>query len=155
MTKGQTIFVTYSQVAVFQPDLENPFNNWLPSHVLQGFSWRPGSVTFMTLEEDGDLRVKLQVKEHFDALYEDTTRAIRVPFNVVSGQIEVASISEGFCANLPSGEYSLYFETGKDNNGMWCILSFVKDFISQAEILKIDDDLHPGKELIMDTIPAL
>jgi Competence protein J (ComJ) len=40
------VFVGYSQLSVFDPSLSEPFNNWTPGHVAQGFAWRPGSASF-------------------------------------------------------------------------------------------------------------
>ncbi len=154
MAKEQSIYVSYSQVAIFRSDLENPFNEWLPDNVLQGFAWRHESVSFGTLEEDGNLRIALRVKDHFDKIKANTIRAIRVPFSVRNGLIEVASISDGFKAEIPLGDYSLYFETGKDEKGMWCVFTFVKEYDPQAEILICDGDLQPGKTLIMQADPA-
>jgi hypothetical protein len=45
------VFVGYSQLSVFDPSLSEPFNNWTPGHVVQGFAWRPGSASFKTLFE--------------------------------------------------------------------------------------------------------
>jgi hypothetical protein len=45
------VFVGYSQLSVFDPSLSEPFNNWTPGHVAQGFAWRPGSASFKTLFE--------------------------------------------------------------------------------------------------------
>ena len=154
MAKEQSIYVSYSQVAIFRADLENPFNDWSTNHVLQGFAWRPESVSFGTLEQDGDLRIALRVMDHFDKIKDNTVRAIRVPFSVRNGLIEVASISDGFKAQIPSGDYSLYFETGKDEKGMWCVFTFVEMYDPQPEILICDHDLQPGKSLIMKTDPA-
>lgn len=121
---------------------------------MQGFAWRPESVSFGTLEEDGNLRIALRVKDHFDKIKDNTIRAIRVPFSVRNELIEVASISDGFKAEIPLGDYSLYFETGKDEKEMWCVFTFVREYDPQAEILICDDDLQPGETLIMNADPA-
>lgn len=42
------ISISYSQLCVFDPALTEPYNEWLPEHNAQGFSWRPGSVSFAT-----------------------------------------------------------------------------------------------------------
>jgi hypothetical protein len=153
MKTEQSIYILYSQIAVFQADLENPFNDWSTDHVLQGFAWRPQSVSFKTLEEDGDLRVVIEIKEAFDKTNEKTLRAIRVPFTA-KGTTEIASISEGFKVQVPDGDYSLYFETGRDRTGMWSLLTFVNEYHSEAEILICDDQLNPGKKLLMTAKPA-
>jgi hypothetical protein len=153
MKTERSIYILYSQIAVFQDDLESPFNDWSPAHVLQGFSWRPQSVSFGTLEEDGDLRVTVDIRETLDTINKQAIRAIRVPFTV-RGITEIASISDGFKIQVPDGDYSLYFETGKDMDGMWSLLTFVKEYDPEPEILLCDDQLKPGKTLLMTANPA-
>jgi|ERR671922_2358209 hypothetical protein len=43
------LYVTYGHIVVFDPDVERPFNEWRQQHFDQGFSWRPGSVSFRAL----------------------------------------------------------------------------------------------------------
>lgn len=59
--------VDYNQVAVFSSGLANPFNDWEERHVGQGFSWRPESVSFRTLE-NGPHLIEVVITEHADAL---------------------------------------------------------------------------------------
>jgi hypothetical protein len=56
------IEILYRQIAVFRSRLEHPFNDWTPRHVKQGFSWRPGSVSFATLVESGPHSVEVRVR---------------------------------------------------------------------------------------------
>ncbi|MBN9391540.1 MAG: hypothetical protein J0I20_26140 [Chloroflexi bacterium] len=51
-------YISYSQLIIFDNELEAPFNDWRPEHVAQGFSWREGSVSFRTLEDNGSMRVE-------------------------------------------------------------------------------------------------
>ena len=122
---------------------------------MQGFAWRPGSVSFKTLEEDGDLRVYVRVRDILDVIRKDTIIAIRVPFFAKSDLIEIASITDGFNIQVYSKKLFLYFENGEDENGMWCLLTFVKKYDPQPEILLCDDNLRPGKILIMEVDPAM
>jgi Competence protein J (ComJ) len=55
------LIISHSQIAVFDPSLERPFNSWTDAHVAQGFSWRPGSVSFSTLCEWGRYDVEVIV----------------------------------------------------------------------------------------------
>ena len=153
MKTKQSIWITYSQVAIFQSDLENPFNDWTTVDAMQGFAWRPQSVSFRTLEQDGNMRVAIDLRDTFEKINANALRAIRVPFSV-KGITEVASISEGFKFEVPDGDFSLYFETGRDAEGMWSLLTFVKQYNSDAEILVCDGQLKPGKTLLMTANPA-
>jgi hypothetical protein len=104
--------VSHAQVAVFDSGLEQPFNSWTERHVKQGFSWRPGSVSFATIKEAGQHLVIIDFASGYvDNLSSDATRIIEVPFEVPqSGAMEVASISSSTPVSLPSGSYALRFE---------------------------------------------
>ena len=149
------IYVSYSQVSVFHANIESPFNNWLPKHVEQGFAWRAESVGFKTLEENGDLVVYIAVKSTFE-LDNDCVRAIRVPFTVPnSGDIEIASISDGNELQIVPGNYSLFFETGINaEEGMWGRFTFCKEYSQQAEIVKSGKNLKISGDLLMTATPA-
>ncbi len=149
-----SLYVSYSQVAVFHGALENPFNDWTPEHVSQGFAWREGSTSFLTLDETGALHVVVKiVDEH--RLIDGAVRGIRVPFSVPpGGEVEVASITDGRTLSIPAGDYSLFFETWRKGEEMWCSLAFCKKFRAEARILKCDDGLSPALPLRMDAQPA-
>jgi hypothetical protein len=151
----RTIYITYSQLTIFSAYLENPFNDWTKEHVMQGFAWRSNSVSFKTLDVDGDLRITVLVNENFGRINNNTIRAIRVPFSIESELIEIASITDSIGVELSPGDYSLYFETGKDRIGMWCILTFVKKYDPFPSILICDDQLHPNENFLMTANPAL
>lgn len=151
------IDVSYRQVAVFQAALPNPFNNWTDGHVAQGFAWRPGSVSFATLEESGviDAEVARAAPTGTDL---SATRSIAVPFEVdESGAVEVASIGDGVALKLPPGPYRLTFEHGVAPGGrMWCRLWFeaTPGVVAEAIVVKADESLHPGAPLLMEAEPA-
>ncbi len=106
-----TLEVSYSQLAVFRRGLDNPFNDWKDAHVAQGFSWRPGSVSFRTLEWGGPHRVQVLVRETAGSVSRDAVRAIDVPFVVPDdGAVEVASISDSAVVTVPPGPYLLRCE---------------------------------------------
>lgn len=151
------IFITYSQIAIFDPELEIPFNDWTQQHSEQGFSWRPGSVSFGTLVDGGEMDVEIYIGTEKE-LYSATKRAIVVPFLVLdSGVIEVASISDSKIIEIPSGNYALLFETGFDeenDNKPWCKFSFTKKEKVEPKILRADDELKPIYPLLMEAIPA-
>ncbi len=149
--------VSYGQVAVFDARLPNPFNDWSDDHVAQGFSWRPGSVAFATVDSAGPLAV--QVASHADraGAAGDALRVIVVPFSVPThGEIEVASIAASAPLRLPPGEYELTFEHGRHTNGkMWATLTF-RAVVSpvQPRIVRLDSALSPRATLTMTARPA-
>ncbi len=148
------VFISYSQIAVFPGQLEQPFNDWTREHVKQGFAWRPESVSFATLTESGNAQISWDLKSEF-RLRPDTVRAIQVPFFVPDGSIEIASISDGQEIPFERGQYLLVFETGLNDDGtMWCCFSFVKSPSATAAILKLDKDIVPPSPLLMEATPA-
>jgi hypothetical protein len=153
--------INYSTLAVCQQGISNPFSVWTQAHVNQGFTWRPQSVSFATLESDTSYpRIEVTVQDS----YNDSTgalRIIRVPFQVTSQGIEVTSpLSESWRIVLPSGSYSIYFAIEVDANGTkeepWLYrLAFVSVPHSEpAQILRAGEDLNPLGELDMSAEPA-
>jgi len=156
-TATLSLEISYSQVSVFAAGLVNPFNDWTDQHVAQGFSWRPESVSFLTLDDAGTLVVDVERGTAFDTAGSPAPRIIRVPFTVPeSGRVEVASISSSASLQIAPGGYELTFEHGRDEGGMWCKLHFKPtDDGLAAAILRADDQLHAGDELLMEAEPAV
>jgi hypothetical protein len=148
-----TLPVSHSQLAVFHAGMRDPFNDWEDAHVEQGFAWRPGSVSFSTLDEGGDIGIDV-VREKKWSIDPAAARVIRVPFEVPEDGIEIASIISGQAVDVPAGRYNLYYETGKKGESLWCRFTFVPSDNPQAEILKADSVLKPPKRLTMKARPA-
>lgn len=152
-----TIDVSYTQISVFDPDLQAPFNDWTDDHVAQGFAWRPGSVSFGTLRSAGLMAVVVSTSKGFDEQSSRATRVISVPFTVPeAGAVEVASIGSSVIAEIPPGEYELTFEHGLDDHGaMWANFYFK---LIQAPVVamirRADPELVPPHRLVMTANPA-
>jgi len=146
--------VAYSQISVFQSCLKDPFNDWTDKHVAQGFSWRPGSVSFRTLDGEGPVSVIVEKGTTLD-VSPSTIRAIQVPFHVQSGVgLEVATVVGAVGIDLDPGDYTLLFEHGRyGDSGMWCKFRFVPG-TAAPRVVCADAELHPGEELLMDAQPA-
>jgi hypothetical protein len=152
-----TLEVSYAQLAVFDSRLATPFNDWSDAHVNQGFSWRPRSVSFATLEPSGPITVTVSRSAAASATDEGIERAIRVPFTVpVHGEVEIATISGSVPVQLAEGEYALIFRHGRSLGGsMWARLAFEPVTLPvKAEILRADAALNPPAELVMTARPA-
>lgn len=150
------LMITYRTLAVFDPALEQPFNDWTPRHVAQGFTWRESSVTFSTLDDGGMMQVTLRQCDEV-LQYAETQRAIIVPFSVgASGLVEVTSIDQGPQISLAPGKYALVFETGRNaDTTMWCLLTFVPSKKPiEPRILVADEALSPSYPLLMAAVPA-
>lgn len=150
-----TLEVTHGQIAIFDARLATPFNDWTDAHVQQGFAWRPGSVSFATLD-DGQLTVT--VAPPTAPLDDDTVeRAIRVPFTVPAhGDVEVATIVDAVRLQLEPGEYALTFRHGQSSpDDLWVTLTFEPVATAvKAEVLRADPTLRPPAVLLMSARPA-
>ncbi|SDZ26968.1 competence protein ComJ [Thermoactinomyces sp. DSM 45892] len=151
--------ISYSQVNVFNTDLQDPFNDWTDTHVKQRFSWREGSVSFGALS-DWESEVSVGLGEEIYA-NEQAIRSIVVPFYVEGNGVTITSIlSEEFIFDIPQGSYELFFhaiplESGED--GLYRVryeLTFVRCATPKPHILKYDDELSPPQEFCMEAEPA-
>jgi len=123
--------VSYSQISIFDAELEQPFNDWTDEHVAQGFAWRPGSVSFATLNPFGETDVVVAIGKTPPSLLETAVRAIAVPFTVPQhGKVEISTVEAigGGCEyRLQPGAYELVFVHGVDQvrgQKMWIQLHF-------------------------------
>jgi hypothetical protein len=142
---------------VFDASLTQPFNDWSDAHVRQGFSWRPGSVSFRTLESDGPIAVQIFQSRQLDLGTSRAQRIISVPFTVpAAGDIEVASISSAASLLLPASEYELTLEHGtSEESGMWANLYFERSLRAvAARIVRADAALEPPHTIVMTAVPA-
>ena len=144
------LFVTYSQIAVFNSDLQNPFNDWSEMQVNQGFSWRDQSVSFKTLLNDVSTSVEFNVVKKFQPL-PNSIRIISVPFLCCgSGDLEVATITDAMSISIRSGLYQLIFEAGvSGHSGAWCRFAMIENGELNPEILRQDAELSPKYPLIV------
>jgi hypothetical protein len=145
---------SYSQISVFQTNMIDPFNNWNDVHVLQGFSWRPNSVSFKTLSEYGDAEITIELSDSIK-ISDGAIRSILVPFTVEE-EIEIASITDSVVIEIPKGEYGLIFNAipSTSNNSERYELIFVKSTFPEAKILIQDDELSPPSPLLMEATAA-
>lgn len=127
MKEDFKVYVSYSQIAVFWPTLQEPFNSWNDQDVDRGFSWRPGSVSFRTASEAGEHSIHVSQGE-MDTVSESTIRSATVQFNVPEdGLVEVGSISDSKVITLEPGLYSLTYKLlGNDQHSTEILFSFAR-----------------------------
>jgi hypothetical protein len=158
MKRSFNIFVLYSQVAVFDSSVTEPFNDWSPGHVDQGFAWRrPYSVLFSTLAESGTCPVDVELGEY--AIYSESDNAIRVievPFSIRSGRVEVGSISETTTLDLDPGSYSLRYQAyATIGNSLGPIrFSFMRNPYPRFSMLRVDTGLSIRGDLLLSATAA-
>lgn len=150
------IMVTYSQIVVFDRSLEEPFNDWTDAHVAQGFSWRPGSVGFATVEEGGYHLVTVEKDFGEGAPALSAVRVIDVPFEVPSdGFVEIASISDSNVIGLAPGTYQLRFECYAAGDTRPSVrLLFSRRTSPVFRLVRADSGLEPSRDLLRTASPA-
>lgn len=150
------LLISYNQIAVFNTNLENPFNDWNDTHVAQGFSWRKESVSFGTITNE-EAEVQVELIKNIEIL-NSAIRIIRVPFEITDDTITIASIGDSFELELDKGKYNIIFTVFKNKEKDLEFIykfSFIKNDNDTSEILKIDNELNPPKELLMIAKPAI
>lgn len=150
--------ILYNTLAVYQSGLTHPLNDWTPQHSCQGFSWRPGSVSFRTLDLDTISDPVIVEVSNGYTLPPAARRVIRVPFEVGNTGVEVTSpVMDSWRLAVSRGIYALYFSIESiDEEGWQYHLTLVPSHEPVApEILRADDDLNPPQQLLMEALPAI
>jgi hypothetical protein len=158
MASAVTVDVSHGQLAVFASSLQHPFNDWTDRHVAQGFAWRPGSVSFLTLVESGLHSIEIKLAEHVGALHDDAVRAIEVPFEVpADGAIEVGGILNSVPLSLRPGRCLLRCEFLKhiDGTSEQVRLVFADRDAGRFAIVCADSSLTATSELLVTAEAAI
>ena len=168
--------IDYKSLIVHQRGLPFPFNRPTREHILQGFWWRPSSVTFRTLDPEEFIEQSILVDVEQNEPFSPDGAAVRVigvPFDIGTEGVEVTSpISESWSIDLPPGHYALYFSVEPDEAIMQKIVQggwedpliqaawiYHLTFVPASEpiqpaILRADDQITPPQQLLMDAEPA-
>ncbi|WP_390634247.1 competence protein ComJ [Oryzibacter oryziterrae] len=150
--------VSHSQLAIFAKNIENPFNDWTERHALQGFSWRPGSVSFRTIAESGEHIIDVLVCDQLPHPMPEAVHAIEVPFDVPpNGGVEVGSIIETTPVPLKGGAYLLRCEflQPRGEIGTRGRLTFARAESPRFFVVRADSELSVGHELLKTAKPAV
>lgn len=155
--KELTISVSYSQLTIFDRSLDRPFNGWTDKHVAQGFSWRPGSVAFRTIEDSGLHLLTILLEADEDESTPPAIRVIDVPFEVPpNGSIEIGNIADSVVLELPPAVYQLRFECLERANHPCSRvrLLFERNDNPHFRVVRADSEIDPGTELLVTASPA-
>ncbi|WP_342712194.1 competence protein ComJ [Bradyrhizobium sp. B124] len=151
--------ISHGQLAVFASSLQDPYNDWTDQHFAQGFTWRPGSVSFRSMVAAGWHSVKIEVVNHAGPVHPDAVRVIEVPFEVpADGAIEVGSIAETVPLSLPAGPFLLRcefwqpFDTDEDERVR---LTFARKDAPRFAVVRADPELSVSEELLTTARPAI
>lgn len=150
------INILYTQLAVFDAGLDRPYNNWSKPHLMQGFAWRGGSVSFAMLD-DGPVRITARVSDGAPALPPQVVRVIRVPYRTASGFVEIGSVMATKKLKLDREPHDLCFELLPPPSDQYVAavdLIFDQARHDDAAILRQDSILAPALPLMMQADPA-
>ena len=150
-----TLELAWSQVSLFDANLADPFNDWNEQHLAQGFSWRPGSVSFKLPARQGELDVCVDFVEaiNVDA---DARWAIVVPFTSWAGVIEISTMSQSEVIEATPGRFALIFQTGIREGRTWAHFGLLDSSFMPVEpvVLRGDSLVNANLELLMQAEPA-
>lgn len=147
--------ILYSQIAVFQCGMENPYNDWNDTHVKQGFVWRNGSVGFGTLSDNIACEILIRLSDSFE-LSDEIIRAIALPFEVKDSGIEIGSVMETIEIEIKEGMYQLVFTVSINEMGNeQYSFNFIKNDNPISKILIADEGLEIPEKLHMIAEPAI
>ncbi|MBS0490216.1 MULTISPECIES: competence protein ComJ [unclassified Phenylobacterium] len=145
--------ISYGQLCVFDPSFDAPYNAWADDHVAQGFSWRPGSVSFAVDDDCALAVVKVAVADGPPQL-DAAESAIRTPFvAAATGTVEIGSILSGFEVALPPGPYALYFLTPRGETQPFQLIFVPADEVTPA-VLKEGRNAKIQSHYLMEASPA-
>lgn len=159
MTERFPLTVSYAQIAVFDPDLENPFNDWNDRQYTQGFSWREGSVSF-AVPDGNAVFVEMLTEKETSHLSGEPTRVILVPFDIPEDKVVIGSIMDERTTVLGAGKYQLTFELleGGIEDGetyeKFIRLTFAKSVAPLFEIKLADAEMNVDLPLDKNAVPA-
>jgi hypothetical protein len=149
------MFLEYRFVAVSLPHEAHLLNGWNRTHGAQGFSWRPGSVSFMGFDVNGYSPVSVELQDSYVPPVA-ATRIIKVPFQVEENGIILSDpLTQEWPVPIPPGNYALYFAAEPFEADWKYTLTFVPEkALPQAEIIRADEFLSPPEKLLMHAEPA-
>lgn len=157
------VTVVQNMVYVFNVGVTPPFNDWSDTALAQGFSWREGSVGFLTFTDYDPADLSLGVHLGGDASPAEATRVLRVPFQVdAGGKVVISGIYEkgDRIVAVDPGHYDLIFAltpgtrvTDDANARLSATLSFVAGE-QPAAVVRADDELDPPEVFAFDAKPA-
>ena len=145
-----SLVLVYGFVAVSLPQLVHEMNDWNQTHGAQGFSWRPGSVSFLAFDADNNSPLSVELQDSY-VTPASAMRLIKVPFQVEEeGIIVIDPLTQEWQVPIPPGNYALYFAVEPFEAEWKYTLTFVADkALPQVEIIIADELLSPSEELLM------
>jgi hypothetical protein len=142
---------SYWQIWVIDSKLQERSTRWTRKHFDQGFAWRPGSASFLSLVHTGTAQIRVAVQDVAIEPSSDAVRIIEVPFDVPEhGQIEFGGFASCAVVEAPPGRYALRFEAFSPETELECRMNFIFWPSDKREfrIIRADPGLKVEGELL-------
>ncbi|WP_407398900.1 competence protein ComJ [Treponema sp.] len=146
--------LSYKQFCIFNETVNNPFNDWSEVNVAQGFSIREDSISVMTLNNDGILKISVSTDSK---IIDDANRIIEFEYQVKDENVSVATISNEMKIQIKKGLYKIRVQLCKESDeSEICYLSFLKKDSTDRlpRYLKIDNEITKSDNFELDSNPA-
>lgn len=151
----ENVYLSYSQLCIFQSSLNQPYNDWSDRSYTQGFSWRVGSASFRALIEEGDHKIHIFLNEERPDFGPEVVRAFRVPFTVKDNSIEIGSISDTVSLELSAGDYDLRVEFISPSLGeLYEVNIRLNKGEGDFEVLRADAEIDSKGDFDVSAMPA-
>ncbi|TMJ37905.1 MAG: hypothetical protein E6G89_13305, partial [Alphaproteobacteria bacterium] len=151
------LLVSYYQFGIFDAAVKNPFNDWFPEHVAQGFAWRPDSAFFQTPFGDGAHVFEVWVANHRPPLDGKAVRAIIVPFpKRTTAALEVGSVGASHVLRMPADRDSIFVEFAvyEDSEIPLVRITFYNEGETVFQIVKADSAEMANAKLVVTAQPG-
>jgi hypothetical protein len=147
--------LAWSQISLFDANLSDPFNDWTEQHLLQGFTWRPGSISFKLPVREGRVEVSVDLVDRIQVEC-DARWAIVVPFTTFAGLVEVSTIESSELLEVPAGRFAVIYQTGVRDRQAWAHFGFLASPLVPVEptILRGDHEVYARNGFLMEAEPA-
>lgn len=116
--------LSYKQFCIFNESVNNPFNDWSEENIAQGFSIRKESISIMTLNSSGILKISVLTDSR---LLDNAKRIVEFEYMVKDENLSIATISSELKIKIKEGLYKIRVQLcNESDESELCYLSFLK-----------------------------
>ena len=146
--------LSYKQFCIFNETVSNPFNDWSEANVAQGFSISEGSISVMTINSDGILKVSISTDS---SILDNARRIIEFEYQVKDENISIATINSEMKIHIKKGLYKIRVQLCKESEeSELCYLSFSKkeDDDKLPRYLRFDEEITKRSDFELTSNPV-
>lgn len=146
--------LSYKQFCIFNESVKNPFNTWSDANIAQGFSIRDDSISIMTLNNDGILKIDIL---NDNSIKDEAKRIIEFGYKVKDDFLTIATINMEMKIQLEKGLYIIRVQLCKESEDReTCYLSFIneKNIDNLPRYLRFDEEISKTVDFELNSFPA-